>query len=204
MSLTRNEDRVWFNTHVKLQQIRSAIVNAQTARHNVLVLSHFEQTVSRIASLLLEAGISYERFSSFHSSQLCTATHATVWLGLARAFEPPSSLATVSNPSKVEIVIAEHHPLHSKDREIIDAATRLSCETELSFYFSLDDPLLQHFGAGSIQELVKRLGLSEWECISHRLVTSAIQTAQEKMESTVRRDVPTHSVEDWFRYNLRG
>ena len=203
MPLTRNEDRVWFNAHVKLQQIRSAIVSAQTVNRNVLVLSHFEETVSRVASLLSEAGIAYERFSSFYSEHVCSTTKPTIWLGLVRAFEPPGSLTLASGPTTLELVVTEHHPLQSKDQELINAAGKLQCEVELSFHFSLDDPLLQHFGGGSLQELMQRLGLSEWECISHHLVTTAIRGAQEKIEKTVPRDVPAHSVEDWFKYNLR-
>jgi preprotein translocase subunit SecA len=204
MPLTRNEDRVWFNTHVRLQQIRSAVVSAQTVNSSVLVLSHFEQTVSQIATLLREAGISYERFTSFHSAHLCHVTKPTIWLGLVRAFEPPSPLLSVSIPGKLDLVVTEHYPLQSKDQELIDAAGRLPCDGELTFHFSLDDPLLQHFGGESLQELMRRLGLSEWECISHHLVTTAIRGAQEKIEKTVSRDVPAHSVEDWFKYNLRS
>ena len=203
MSLTRTDDKVWFSTDIKLQQVRSAVVTAQTAQHNVLVLSHFEHTISHLASLLSEAHIGYERFSSFHSGHLCSAPKGSVWLGLVRAFEPPSRLVTGATATQLEIVVAEHHPMQSKDQELINAAGKLPCEAELSFYFSLDDPLLRHFNAGSLQELVKRLGLSEWECISHPFVTNAIRNAQEKIEKTVPRDVPSHSVEDWFRYNLR-
>lgn len=202
MSLTRNEDRIWFSADVKLQQVRSAVVTAQAAHRSVLVLSHFEHTITRVAALMKEAEIVYERFSSFHSGQLCSAANGTLWLGLVRAFEPPISITASSKGTALDVVVTEHHPMQSKDQELIDAARRLSCDVELSFHFSLDDPLIKYFGAGSLQDLVQRLGLSEWECISHPLVTTAISNAQEKIEKTVPRDLPAHSAEDWFKYNL--
>jgi preprotein translocase subunit SecA len=62
---------------------------------------------------------------------------------------------------------------------------------------------MRHFGGGeTVQALFRRMGMPANECISHHLVTNAIRRAQEEIESKVPRDVPTQSVEDWFKYNL--
>jgi preprotein translocase subunit SecA len=61
---------------------------------------------------------------------------------------------------------------------------------------------MSHFGANSIQPLFERLGIDKAECISHRLINTAIRTAQKKIEAEVGKDVPTYSAEDWFKHNL--
>jgi len=202
MTITRNDDKVWFNTEIKLQQIRDAIVSAHAANRSILVLSHFEDTITRITAMLREAAIAFERFSLFHSSQLCAGQPGQVLVGLVRAFEAPSELNPPSTAAKIEIVVAEHHPMHSKDQELMHRASKLHCETQVTFHSSLDDPLLKHFNGDRLQDLCKRLGMAETECISNHLVTNAIRSAQENIEECVPRDVPTHSAADWFRYNL--
>ena len=109
-----------------------------------------------------------------------------------------------SASASLEIIVAEHHPLESKDREVVEAAEKLSCYARLCFYFSLDDPLMRHFGSDSVKALFERLGIDKSECISHHLINSAIRNAQEKIEEKVGKAVPTYSADDWFKYNLPG
>ena len=92
--------------------------------------------------------------------------------------------------------------MQSRDQEIVNAAANMACKTSLRFYFSLDDPLMKHFGAETVKALFERLGIDKSESIEHHLINTAIRTAQEKIEGKVGKDVPTVSAEDWFKYNL--
>jgi preprotein translocase subunit SecA len=98
----------------------------------------------------------------------------------------------------LEIMVAERHPMQSRDQEIVNAAANMACKSSLRFYFSLDDPLMKHFGAETIKALFERLGIDKNESVEHHLINTAIRTAQEKIESKVGKDVPTVSAEDWF------
>jgi preprotein translocase subunit SecA len=100
------------------------------------------------------------------------------------------------------IVVAEHHPLRSRDEELIQAAKTAACPTQVTFHISLDDPLLTNFGVGAIQKLFKQLGMAEDTCLSNSLITTAIRGAQEKLEKELSNDLPARSIEDWFKYNL--
>ena len=62
---------------------------------------------------------------------------------------------------------------------------------------------MKHFGSDQLVTLFKSLGADEAEPISHPFVTSAIQNAQEKIESQVQRDVACESMDDWFKFNLK-
>jgi preprotein translocase subunit SecA len=204
MPVTVREDKVWFDEARKLEHICTDISDAQANRRRVLVLSHFESTLASLSSTLRQNGIVHERFSSLNSVELCRSAPGKVWLGAASAFQVPNELTSPGEGPALEIILAEHHPMHSRDKSVVDAAAKLSCNAQLCFYFSLDDPVMKHFGAETIKALLERLGIDKNEYISHHLINTAIRTAQEKIETQVGKDVPTHSAEDWFKYNLRG
>lgn len=203
MPLTLREDKVWFDDVHKLSQICADVGAARENNQSVLLLSHFESTVVTVASLLREKGIGYERFSMLDCDAVCSSASGSVWLGVARAFQVGYQMSSHAQHAPVEMIVAEHHPMRSRDQELIDAAAKLACNVEVTFYFSLDDPLMTYFGVESIKALFERLGIDKSECISHHLINTAVRTAQEKIESKVGKDLPAHSAEDWFRYNLR-
>jgi preprotein translocase subunit SecA len=204
MPVNINADKVWFDEARKLSNICTDIADVQANRRSVLVLSHFESTLARLSSALRQKGIEHERFSSLNPAELCLSAPGKVWFGSASAFRVASELTSPAVGSALEIIVAEHHPMHSRDKFVVDAASKLSCNAQLSFYFSLDDPVMKHFGAETIKALFERLGIDKDECISHHFINTAIRTAQEKIETQVGTDVPTHSAEDWFKYNLPG
>ncbi len=202
MPVIQSDDKVWFDEAIKRHQICDDVFDAQNHSHSVLLLSHFEATLASLSPALREKGIRHERFSSLNPSDLCRSPPGKIWLGLARGLRVSPEITTVTEGAPLEIVVAEHHPMQSRDQEVIDAAAKLACNAQVCFYFSLDDPVMKFYGSETIKALLERLGIPKDECISHHLVTKAIRTAQEKIESKVGRDVPTQSAEDWFKYNL--
>ena len=201
--MSQIDDKVWFDGQRKLSGILEYIKFAIAAGSNTLVLSHFPSSLTRLIRLLSDANIQHRSYSTYDAAQLCEASPGTVWVGLARSFQAPVTLH-LSGPNKapLKILVLEHHPRRSQDQALLDFAARLSCQTEVCFYSSLDDPLLVHFNGDSIQKLFKRMGVDEGECISHHMVTKAIVSAQEKIESEVMKDLQAESIEDWFKYNL--
>lgn len=202
MPVIQDDDKVWFDEAIKVDHICSDVSAGEQQGHNVLLLSHFDATLARLAALLTQKEIRHERFSSLNPFELCTSSPGKVWLGSARGLHLAYDMSPVSEGAPLEILLAEHHPMQSRDQEVIDAAAKLACQARLCFYFSLDDPVMKHFGNASIKALFERLGMAKTECITHHLVTRAIRTAQEKIESKVGKDVPTVSVDDWFKFNL--
>lgn len=205
MPVTHLDDKVWFDTHRKLREIRDEVRAEVEQGTNVLALSHFPASLSQLVALLREAAVPHQNFSAYDSARLCSSPAGTVWTGLARAFHSPAALqATNPIPIKLKIIIVEHHPRYSQDQAILETAARLPCHAELGFYFSLDDALLLHFNGDSLQKLFKTIGIDESESLSHHLITAAIRTAQEKIEGQLMRDLQAESIEDWFKYNLPG
>ena len=203
MPLTINDDKVWYDEARKLEQICLRVSEVCDSGHSVLVLSHFESALDAIARVFREKGIDHER-SPVNLAELADLGPSRVWLSPARAFQPAHKLNSAAQKVNLEIIVAEHHPMQSRDQEVMKAAANLDCDATLTFYFSLDDPLMKIFGSDSIKGLLEKLGMTKEECISHPLVTRSIRQAQEKIERKVGRDLPAQSAEDWFKYNLPG
>jgi hypothetical protein len=218
MPTTLIDDKVWWNVARKLEGICEEIAAAKAGSSNVLLLAHFEGTLANVEAALRAHSIEIKRFSQFDSSVLCSPSldsTGKVWSGLARSFQATHAggsddwgatrlRSPVETPFQIplQIIVAEHHPLLSKDEHLIQAAATITCEAQLTVHIALDDPLLTNFGARSIQGLYKRLGIDEETCLSNPMITTAIRRAQEKIESQVPRDLPAWSIEDWFRHNL--
>lgn len=202
MPLTTSDDKVWFDEARKLEQICDHTSESVRNGRSILLLSHFESIVASLATMLHARGVRHEQFSSLSTASFCASPAGTVWLSRAQTLAAANWMTGSAVRSNLEIIVAEHHPMHSRDHEIADAAGKLSCDVELVFYFSLDDPLMKHFGSDGTRVLFERLGIDKDECISHHLVNTAIRTAQEKIEDRVGRDVPAYSAADWFKYNL--
>jgi preprotein translocase subunit SecA len=204
MPVTIKDDRVWFDETHKLEQLWKDVAACQASQTNLLLLSHFEETLARLGTLLRAKEIHHEPFSSLSPSELCRSSSGKVWLGAAAAFRAGSEITAPGAGGSLEILVAEHHPFQSRDQQIVDAAAKLSCHVQLGFYFSLDDPVMEYFGADTIRALFERLGIDKNESISHQLINNAVRNAQEKIESKIGRDVSTYSAADWFKYNLAG
>jgi len=201
----QTDDKVWFNSQRRLAGICADVAAVRAQGQNVLLLTHFQTTLSVLQQALRTAAIEFESFSIADSSRLCSmGAGGKVLMGLVRAFQPTTAqVSSARSQSSLAIVVAEHHPIHGKDRAVVETAERLSCKPSVCFHAALDDPLMKHFGSDKIINLFKRLGIDEAESISHPFVTSAIQNAQEKIEKQVQKDVATESMEDWFRFNMK-
>lgn len=203
MALTINDDKVWYDEARKLEQLCLRVSDVCNSGQSLLLLSHFESGLDSIARLLREKGTGHKR-SPLNIAELDASGQAKVWLSHARTFHTENKMTSATAKVSLEIIVAEHHPMQTRDQEVINTAASLECDATLTFYFSLDDPLMKYFGSDSIKTLFQRLGMEQDECISHPLVTRSIRQAQEKIESKVGKDLAAQSAEDWFKYNLQN
>jgi preprotein translocase subunit SecA len=73
---------------------------------------------------------------------------------------------------------------------------------EAIIYSAFDEPLLTYFGGDGISDTVKQLGMKEDVPLQHKLITSSIKNAQEKIAGKVTVEQTANSPSDWFLYNL--
>lgn len=176
MPTTLLDDKVWWDRERKLRGICLEVAAIKAIGGNVLLLAHFEGTLVSVEATLMSRAIESNRFSQFDSSILCSpgsGSAGNVWSGLARSFQaPPAHISdqwgatrlqpSVATPREalqqkaLQIIVAEHHPMRSRDQQLHEAAATLTCEAQLTIHISLDDALLTHFGVRSIQDLYRR------------------------------------------------
>lgn len=202
------EEKVWVDAERKLEGIHRDLAHAASEETNVLLLAHFEDTLSALSSALRARAVRHQTHFNDDSTALCTPARVDegpkVWLTLASHFRAQgSTLTSGAQGSRVLILVAEHHPLAPQDDAALEAAARVPCRVELIFHTALTDALLARFGGERLRGLLKQLGHNEDECVSHPLINKAIRNAQEKIGRQATGGLPTRSAEEWFRYNLR-
>lgn len=213
------EEKVWVDAERKLEGILQDLAHAADEESNVLLLAHFEDTLAALSSALRARSVSYQTHFNDDASALCASVRGdegpTVWLTLASHFRVQGRAAVTSGAQwsalrsdaqrlRVLILVAEHHPLASKDEAVLEAASRVHCRNKIIFHTALTDALLKRFGGDRMQGLLRQLGHDEAECVSHPLISKAIRNAQEKIGAQVAGELPTRSAEEWFEYNLRS
>lgn len=204
------DDKIWWDRARKQRGICDEVTQLRRAGHTVLLIAHFEKTLSEFEHVLRAQGQIVKRINLDPAR---TRSEDFVLCALAASLQPVSQKEnlwesqkfqgqTPSDSSVLNILVVEHHPQRSKDEALIQAAEAASYCVELCFHIGLDDPLLSHYGVGSIQALGRKLGVDEETFLSNPMITRSIRQAQEKIEKQVPRDLPASSIEDWFRYNL--
>lgn len=95
-------------------------------------------------------------------------------------------------------VFTEHHPLHSKELELVQHWP----QQPIVVYSAMDEPLFVHFGSEKMIPLMKLLGMKEDEAIEHSFVTKSIIKGQEKIAGMVELEQSAQSQKEWLEKNL--
>jgi preprotein translocase subunit SecA len=80
------------------------------------------------------------------------------------------------------IVGTERHESRRIDNQLRGRSGRQGDPGNSIFYISLEDELMRIFGAGSIDGMLKKLGLKQNESIDHPWINKAMERAQQKVE----------------------
>ena len=85
----------------------------------------------------------------------------------------------------LHILGTERHESRRIDNQLRGRAGRQGDPGSSRFFISLDDDLMRIFGGGTerVQNLMGKLGMEEGEAIEHKMVTKAIERAQNQVET---------------------
>jgi len=185
-------DLIWLTKAAKFAGISaqlSEILAGPDAPDAIFLAAHFQDCLDEFRSLAASGGFDPDRVMVTTADAL--AGHSASGMGLGEN-------------QAVLIVVAERHPLRSHDEAIADFARTLPCRCRLVFHTSLEDPLMRVFAGEWVQNLLKRLGMSENEAIESRMVARKVTQAQKTIEGHARGDLPADSAEEWIKLNRRG
>ena len=83
----------------------------------------------------------------------------------------------------LKVIGTERHESRRIDNQLRGRSGRQGDPGESQFYISLEDDLMRLFGSEKMMSTFKSLGVQEGEQIHHKMLTSAIEKAQKKIES---------------------
>ncbi len=82
----------------------------------------------------------------------------------------------------LKIIGTERHESRRIDNQLRGRSGRQGDPGESRFYISLEDDLMRLFGSDRLMGIFRSLGVAENEQIEHKMLSSSIQKAQEKIE----------------------
>ena len=83
----------------------------------------------------------------------------------------------------LKIIGTERHESRRIDNQLRGRAGRQGDPGESQFFISLEDDLMRLFGSDKLMDVFNALGVPENEQIQHKMLTSAIEKAQQKIEA---------------------
>lgn len=83
----------------------------------------------------------------------------------------------------LKIIGTERHESRRIDNQLRGRSGRQGDVGESQFFISLEDDLMRLFGSDKLMDVFNALGVPENEQIQHKMLTSAIEKAQQKIEA---------------------
>jgi preprotein translocase subunit SecA len=114
-----------------------------------------------------------------HAGEMGMVTIATNMAGRGTDIKLGDGVVEVGG---LKIIGTERHESRRIDNQLRGRSGRQGDPGSSRFYISLEDDLMRIFGSERLQSIVERLGLQEDEAIESKMVTSAIENAQKKVE----------------------
>jgi len=208
-NIQREDDRVWATTESKWNGIVDEILSESGNYLLVLAIAHFKKTAAEMRVRFQTRNLQIKDFEegfNFNNGGLGKGRNQALIVMAERISEFDGRMTQLgaSEMKKQELlfIVAEHHPLHECDEALFSSMSNLRCRSRIRFHSALDEPLLKMFGAERVLDVVKHLGLDERQCISHPLISSAIEKAQKRIKDKATGNQRVDSMDEWFHYNF--
>ncbi len=184
------EDAVYMTKREKYNAVINEIKASHAKNQPVLVGTITIETSELISKMLRKEGIEHNVLNAkFHELEAEIVAHA----GEAGAVTIATNMAGRGTDIKLDdvareagglkIVGTERHDARRIDNQLRGRSGRQGDPGESRFFISLEDDLMRLFGSERLMNVFKSLGVAENEQIEHRMLSSAIERAQEKIES---------------------
>lgn len=172
-------DLIWKTERIKYD----ALIKQLEDNNKHILIYFFEDTKKNIIDELQRANINFSENTSSNATILVVK---------------PTQIFQISNAENTNIIFVEHYPLLSTEQKLKQHILEVLNIQNVTFYTSFEDELLQLFGAEKILAIMEKMGFNENEPMSHNLISSSIEKAQQKIEEKVSIDTNTRQRKDWF------
>ena len=183
------EDAVYMTKKEKFNAVVEAVKEAHAKQQPVLVGTITIETSELLSRMLRREGIQHSVLNAkFHEQEAEIVAQA----GQAGAVTIATNMAGRGTDIKLDdvsreagglkIIGTERHESRRIDNQLRGRSGRQGDPGESRFYISLEDDLMRLFGSERLMKIFTSLGVAENEQIEHKMLSNAIQKAQEKIE----------------------
>ncbi|HIS26727.1 MAG TPA: preprotein translocase subunit SecA [Candidatus Pullilachnospira intestinigallinarum] len=184
------EDAVYMTKKEKFRAVVREIKKAHEKNQPVLVGTITIETSELLSNMLRREGIKHQVLNAkFHEleaeivAQAGTAGAVTIATNMAGRGTDIKLDEEARAAGGLKIIGTERHESRRIDNQLRGRAGRQGDPGESRFYISLEDDLMRLFGSEKLMKVFSSLGVGEDEQIEHKMLSSAIEKAQKKIES---------------------
>ena len=184
------EDAVYKTKKEKFNAVCDELEKAHANHQPVLVGTITIETSELLSSMLKRRGIKHNVLNAkYHELEAEIVAQA----GIHDAVTIATNMAGRGTDIKLDdesreagglkIIGTERHESRRIDNQLRGRSGRQGDPGESRFYISLEDDLMRLFGSERLMQVFETLGVEEGEQIEHKMLSSAIEKAQQKIES---------------------
>ncbi|EPY2275708.1 preprotein translocase subunit SecA [Clostridium sporogenes] len=184
-----NADVVYKTEKGKFKAIVDEIVERYKKGQPMLVGTVSIEKSEMLSSMLKKKGVPHQVLNAkYHEKEADIISHAgeygmvTIATNMAGRGTDIKLTKEASEAGGLMIIGTERHESRRIDNQLRGRSGRQGDPGESRFFVSLEDDLMRIFGSERMQGIVDKLGLGEDEAIESKMVSSAIESAQKKVE----------------------
>ena len=184
------DDAVYMTKKEKFRAVVEEIKAAHEKEQPVLVGTITIETSELLSSMLKKQGIKHNVLNAkFHELEAEIVKDAGIHGAVTIATNMAGRGTDIKLDDKakeaggLKIIGTERHESRRIDNQLRGRSGRQGDPGESRFYISLEDDLMRLFGSESLMNTFRKLGVAENEQIEHKMLSSAIEKAQKKIES---------------------
>ncbi|MBQ8547914.1 MAG: preprotein translocase subunit SecA, partial [Lachnospiraceae bacterium] len=184
------DDVVYKTRREKLQAIVREIIEANEKGQPVLVGTITIEASEELSDMLKRRGVPHKVLNAkFHemeaqivadAGQYGAVTIATNMAGRGTDIKLGEGVKELGG---LKIIGTERHESRRIDNQLRGRAGRQGDPGESKFFISLEDDLMRLFGSERLITMFNSLGLQDGEQITHKMLSSAVEKAQKKIEN---------------------
>ena len=183
-------DAVYKTKKEKFHAVVEEIVKAHEKGQPVLVGTITIETSEMLSQMLKKRGVPHKVLNAkYHELEAEIVAQAGIHgaVTIATNMAGRGTDIKLDDESKalggLKIISTERHESRRIDNQLRGRAGRQGDPGESRFYISLEDDLMRLFGSDKLMSMFNALGVPENEQIEHKMLSSAIEKAQQKIET---------------------
>ncbi|MDY5845359.1 MAG: preprotein translocase subunit SecA [Bariatricus sp.] len=184
------EDVVYKTKREKFNAVIDEICEAHAKGQPVLVGTITIETSELLSKMLTKKGVKHNVLNAkFHEMEAEIVAQAgqhgavTIATNMAGRGTDIKLDDQAREAGGLKIIGTERHESRRIDNQLRGRAGRQGDPGESRFYISLEDDLMRLFGSEKLMGVFSALGVEEGEQIEHKMLSSAIEKAQKKIEN---------------------